>query len=64
MHIYEIFTLLSFYEELCMFYISPKVLVIGPLFFYVQIYFSIYFENLVHDFSDYLVENEQSKTSM
>ena len=47
MHIYKIFTLLRFYEELVKLFIGPKVLVIGPFIFYVQIYILILFDNLV-----------------
>ena len=46
----EICTLLRFYEELVKFIIGPKVLVIGPFHFYVQIYFSNLFGNLVRAF--------------
>ena len=57
MHIYKIYTLLSFYEEICTFFIDPKVLIIETFCFYVQIYISIYFDNLVRFFFDYLVKN-------
>ena len=50
MHIYEICTLFSFFEVLCTFVIGPKVLVIGPIRFYVQMYVLIYFCNLVRAF--------------
>ena len=43
----EICTLLRFYGELVKFIIGPKVLVIGPFYYYVQIYISILFDNLV-----------------
>ena len=50
MHIYNFCTLLSFYEELCMFLIGSKVLNIGPFIFYIQIYILVYFDNLVRTF--------------
>ena len=57
-------TLLRFYEELVKFIIGPKVLVIGPFRFYVQIYFSNLFDYLVRVFSNYLVENNCSKMNL
>ena len=47
MHIYKIYTVLKFYEELVKFFIGPKVLVIRPFIFYVHIYFRFSFDNLV-----------------
>ena len=48
----EICTLLRFYEELIKFIIGPKVLVIGLFRFYVQIYISNLFGDLVRAFSE------------
>ena len=47
----EICTFLRFYEELVKFIIGPKVLVIGLFRFYVQIYSSNLFGDLVRAFS-------------
>ena len=59
MHIFKIFTLLRFYEELVKFIIVPKVILIGPFSFFKSkyilrfcliIWYKLYYE--------YLVENE------
>ena len=46
----EICTLLRLYEELVQFIIGTKVIVIGPFRFSGQIYFWIFFGNLVRAF--------------
>ena len=54
LHTFEILWIIS------QVFIGLKVLGFGP-FFYIQIYVSSYFDNLVQAFSNYLVDNDCSK---